>query len=791
MPQLKPFLRAGTAVIAVMAAFVVQPGTGPAPPIQAQSSSAQRIANIEVRGNQRIERSTILSYLTLERGDAFDLAAVDQSLKTLFATGLFSDARLFREGSTLVVEVDENPIVNRVAFEGNRRLNEEDLSAETQLRPRIVFTPAKAQADAQRLIELYRRSGRFAATVEPKIVRLPQNRVDLIFEIDEGETTGIARINILGNEEFSDAELRGAIATKESRFFRFFSSNDNYDPDRLEFDRALLRQFYTSRGYADFTVRSAVAELTPDRSRFFLTFVVEEGPVYNFGDIEVTTELDRLNERFLEGLVATREGELFNGQLIEESIDSLTFAAGASGYANVDIRPRLERNPEDQTVDLTYEVVEGPRVYVDRIEIQGNVATLDRVIRREMQLTEGDAFNQLLVDRSRRRIRGLGFFSEVEIEEEPGDAPDRTDLIVDVEEQATGELSVGAGFSSTDNFLIDLSISQRNLLGRGQFLRFRISLSDRQRIYELRFREPYFLNRRLAAGFDIFRTRIDFSREGSFRNTTTGLGLRTGFPVARDLNLQLRYTVRSDNIDFIGLSCDPNFAADFNGDGEVDFPVICTDQGTQLTSELGYSLVYDQRNDPIRPSRGYIISLSQDVAGLGGSERYLRSRLDARWFRSIVRNDVIFSLGTDIGYVFGFDGDVRLNDRFFRGAESFRGFEPAGVGPRDTIREFDDTLGGQLVAIGRAELTFPLGLPESFGVRGGIFSDFGTVGLLSDDITDLRPEIRDDLSIRVSAGFSLFWRSPFGPIRIDLAQVFQREDYDELEQFRFGASTQF
>ncbi len=797
-------LRSGAALCALAIAAGFAPFSAPAV-AQTRAQEGGRIAQIVVQGNQRIEESTIRSYLTVAPGDPFRLADIDRSLKTLFATGLFADAEFARVGDTLVIAVLENPIVNRVAFEGNRRLDNDELDAEVQLRPRVVFTPAKAKADAQRLIELYRQSGRFAATVEPKIVELPQNRVDLVFEIEEGDVTGVGRINFLGNEIFSDSLLRGVIATKESRLYRFFTANDNYDPNRLEFDREQLRQYYRARGYADFTTVSAIAELTPDQSEFYITFIVEEGPLYTFGSIEVETELDRLNSDVLKRLVATREGEVFNGDLIEESIDSLTFAAGANGYAFVDIQPLFQRNEQDQTIGLTFRVREGARVYIDRIDIEGNVSTLDRVIRREMQIVEGDAFNRILVDRSRRRVRGLGFFEDVEIEELPSGAPDRTTLRVKVTEQSTGELSLGAGFSSTDAFLLDFAISQRNFLGRGQFLRFRVSLSNRRRIFELRFSEPYFLNRRLGAGFDIFRTRIDFSDVNNFETSSTGASLRTGFPLAIDTNLALRYTIRSDDVNRLGNQCDVDtlevlggeanpllFDADFDGDVDTnDLPIICNEEGSRLASIIGYTLTVDRRNDPIRPSRGWIAQWSQDFAGAGGSVRFIRTQLNANWFRNLFRNDIIFSLGADLGYIQDFGDSVRVSDRFIRGAESFRGFEPGGVGPRDTFELYNDILGGDTVAIGRAEVTFPLGLPDSFGVRGGVFADVGTVGLLDPDLTGLRENIEGQFALRASVGVSVFWRSPFGPIRIDLAQPLAREDFDQLEQFRFGASTAF
>ncbi|WP_022697770.1 outer membrane protein assembly factor BamA [Euryhalocaulis caribicus] len=750
----------------------------------------QRINGIVVRGNQRVEPNTVISYLALQPGDYYDPARVDLSLKTLFATGLFADVSMTFEGGNLIVEVVENPIINRVIFEGNNALDTEKLTDEVEVEPRAVFTRARVQADVQRIIELYRRSGRFAATVTPKIVQQPQNRVDLIFEVSEGPVTHVRRINFIGNEEFSDRRLRRVLVTEESRFWRFFSSNDNYDPDRLEYDRELLRQYYADRGYADFRVVSALAELTPDQKGFYITFTVEEGVRYDFGEITVETELDQLSAEGLRAFVGIDSGDQFDGSAIESAVDSLTFAAGTSGYAFVDIRPTLNRNTEEQTVDVTFEVSEGPRVYIERIEIVGNERTLDRVIRREMQLVEGDAFNRILLDRSRNRIRALGFFEEVEIEETAGTMDDRTIVQVGVTEQPTGELSFGAGFSSVDAFLFDLQVSERNLRGRGQFLRFRISASSRRQTIDIRFTEPRFLGRNLAAGFDLFSIRTDFSDEANFESQSTGAALRVGFPVSRDASLGLRYIIRQDDVDaFFGATSS-----------------VLTSQGESLTSLFGYTLRWDKRNDPIRPTRGFDVSLSQDFAGIGGDVQYLRTEMQGTVYRGIWRQ-VVASLSGEAGYITGWGGDtVRINDRFFKGGNSFRGFKVAGIGPRvvqEVMNEDGTTelrsgqaLGGKAYAIGSAELRFPLGLPEQYGVEGGLFSEFGVLGVLDEadkNLTGLGEDtfIEDELGFRASVGVSVFWRSPFGPVRFDFSEVLAQEEYDRTESFRFSTSTQF
>ncbi|MGF1455828.1 MAG: outer membrane protein assembly factor BamA [Alphaproteobacteria bacterium] len=756
------------------------------------------IERIDVQGNQRIETSTVKSYLVVREGDVYEAAVVDRSLKTLFATGLFADVTIRRAGRGLVVTVVENPIINRVLFVGNKALDKDKLREEILLRPRVVYTRTKVEDDVEKIVELYRRSGRFAAEVRPAVVQLPQNRVDLVFEINEGDITGIRRIYFVGNELYRDNELRDVIVTQESIWWNIFSSNDNYDPDRVTYDRELLRQFYLNNGYADFRVVSAVAELTPDRKDFYLTFTVEEGEQYAWGEVEVTTELEALNADFLKRLVPIKTGQIYNAKKIEDTIESLTFAAGAAGYAFVDIRPRIKRNREEKTLDVTFVVNEGPRVYVERIDIAGNTRTLDHVIRREFRLVEGDPYNKILVNQSRNRIRALGFFKEVEITEEVGTSPDRTVVNVEVEEQPTGELSFGFGFSSTDNFLGEISVSERNLLGRGQFLRLRLQLSDRRQQIDLRFTEPYFLGRNLAAGFELFRVATDF-RESSFNTNSTGFGLTTGFPLSEYSRLRLRYTFRNDEIEVNEAGCEPVLDANGNIVSQTTFisPAICDAAGRDISSIIGYVLSYDRRNDPLRPTRGYNVRMTQDLAGLGGNVDYLRSIFDAGIYRGLLE-DVIASFNVSAGYIFPLTGDeIRINDRFFRGGPTFRGFDIAGVGPRDV--EFNDALGGRLFAIGSFEVSFPTGLPEDLGISAAMFADFGTVGILGDDDVppildangnDIRNVI-DDPSLRASVGLSVFWESPFGPVRFDLAEALLSEDFDDTQVFRFSAGSRF
>ncbi|MDP1671122.1 MAG: outer membrane protein assembly factor BamA, partial [Alphaproteobacteria bacterium] len=515
-----------------------------------------------------------------------------------------------REGDRLVVNVVENPIINQVSFEGNSAIKDEALDGEVRLKPRIVYTRARVQDDLKRIIEVYRRSGRFAATVEPKVIQLPQNRVDLVFEIKEGSVTGIRQIYFIGNRRFSDSRLRSEVSTQVSRWWNILASRDNYDPDRLVFDREQLRRFYLSRGYADFRVVSAVAELTRDREEFFITFVVDEGPQYEFGTVDIKTELEKIDPELLRDKIKSRSGEMYNAKMIDDTVEDLTYAAGEYGYAFVDIRPKINRQKDERKIDIIYQINEGPRVYVEKINIEGNVRTLDRVIRREFRIVEGDAFNTAKLNRSRSRIRGLNFFADVEITQTPGETPDRTIINVEVKEKSTGQLSFGVGFSSTESVIADVSIAERNLLGKGQFLRASAQASSLTQQLELSFSEPYFLNRQLAAGFDLFRVRNDFTDFASFDTEQTGFTLSIGAPLSEYAGARLRYSLRQDKI---------------GGAPSNASPFILAALGSDVTSLIGYRYTYQDVDDQLDPHRGFTFTFLQDFAGVGGDVTYVRT----------------------------------------------------------------------------------------------------------------------------------------------------------------------
>lgn len=814
MVQPKSALLSGAAALAIAA---LHAGTALAQtPPQAQVQSAAPagpglISNIVVEGNQRVETATVLAYVALQPGERFNAERIDQSLKTLFSTGFFADVQMNQRGSTLVVAVVENPTINQVIFEGNSAVTTEKLLKEVQIQPRSWFTQSRVQADVRRLQEVYRRSGKFAASIVPKIKELPQNRVDLVFEIVEGPTTGIRRVNFVGNEAFSDNRLQSVIVTEESSWWRFFSSADNYDPDKQEYDQEQLRKFYLNEGHYDMRVRSAVAELTPDQSDFFVTYAIEEGPRYNFGEVRVDTQMSKLSGDVLRNFVPIRSGAVYQRDLIEKAIEAITFAAGSAGYAFVDVRPRETVNRETREVSIVFEVDEGPRVYVERIDIVGNSATLDPVIRREMRLAEGDAFNRVQLDRSRNRIEALGFFKEVEIVEKPGSLPDRTVVEVRVEEQSTGELAFGLGYSSQEAYQFDVSVSQRNLRGRGQFLRFRVQASSLTRNVDIRFTEPRFLGRNIAAGIDIFSVQNDYIEEAGYLTETTGFGLRAGFPLAEDRSLGLRYTYRTDSVEVPGAAC-----FDASGNPLPNPDTICNSLGDFTTSLLGLTFNWDRRNAPRRPTRGFDFTLSTDIAGIGPGLRYGRTEAQLGLYRGLFPGWVA-SAQLSVGGITGWGGDtVRINDRFFKGGQTFRGFEIAGIGPRvifasraadptqpgglspDVTYSYGEALGGKVYGIATFELTVPTPLPESYGISAAAFIDVGTLGIL-DDADKFRGDIsygqfadtRDGLAVRASGGLSVFWTSPFGPIQFDFSYPFAKTEYDRTENFRFSTSTRF
>jgi len=735
------------------------------------AQAQQIVREIRVNGVQRIEPTTVLNYLGVSVGQEIDETGLNAALKDLYGTGLFADVSLRQDAGILFVDVTENPIISQIAFEGNDEIKDEELLAEISLRPRQVFTRTKVQNDVTRIYEVYRRTGRFAANVEPKIIKLDQNRINVVFEVAEGEITKIRGIRFVGNQAFDNDTLRSELSSKENRWYRFLSSDDRYDPDRIKYDEELLRRFYLKEGYADFRVVTSNAELAADKKDFFLTFTVEEGERYKIGSVAIDSQLRGFDGEVLRDTVTFVPGQWYNADEVQTTVDNMTDKLGDLQYAFVNIRPAVERNLDQDTVDIRFNIGESPRVFVERIDVKGNVRTLDKVVRREMLLVEGDPFNRSKLSRSEQRLRNLDFFENVSVKTRQGSAPDRTIIDVDVTEKSTGEISVGAGFSTNDGPLADLRIRERNLLGKGQDLLFSTTIAGERTEFNTSFTEPYFLNRDVSAGFDVYHSTSDFQDERSFNQRNSGGALRVGYPLSEKWRQSLRYRYDRNEIT----------------DVEADASRFVRDQeGTRNTSALSQRLTYDDRDSILFPTEGLYSWLDNEVAGLGGNAKYVSGKLGSNYYIPVYKRSVIFNVLGEVAGIAGYgDEDVQINERFFLGGNTLRGFERSGVGPRDSIT--DDALGGNLSYRGSLELGFPIGLPEQLGVKGHVFTDFGSLY----DIDETGPEILDESSIRASAGVGLSWRSPLGPLRVDFAVPYAKEDYDEEEAFRFSFGTRF
>ena len=775
------------AAIPFFCAFDVATGTSF---VSSQAVAQGVVRDIRVVGNRRVEPETVRSYLQFSVGDAYDAGKVDRSLKALFQTGLFADVRIDRESSGVVITVVENPVISQVAFEGNSEVDTPTLTTEVQLKPRSVYTRARALADAQRILDVYRRQGRFAASVEPKLIELDQNRVNLVFEINEGAATKVQKITFVGNRAFSDSQLRDIISTTQSGWFDFLKGTNVYDPDRSNLDKELLRQYYLKNGYADVRVITGNAELDRGGSGFFVTYTIDEGELYTFGDVRIESALPSIQPENFRGDLLTTSGQIYNASYIDKSIEKLTLQVSEQGFPFARVRPRADRNEALRTISLTYTIDEGQRVYIERINVIGNLRTKDHVIRREFRLVEGDAFNPLMVEAAKKRLQGLGFFKSVEVKRRAGAAADRVALDVELVEQPTGELSFGAGYSTSEGVIGDVSVTERNLLGNGQFLRLKLSGSlDRFQV-DLSFTEPRFLDRNLAAGFDLFYKDVNAVSTSSYKSRKEGGSLRLGFPISENIWLNTNYTLSHDDLYYV----DPQTAS----------RAVLEAKGAALTSAIGTAITYDTRNHPKNPNRGIYVQVGADFAGVGGDVQYVRLQGEGRGYYPITEK--ITFVGRVVGgQIEGWGGqDVRLLDLYYKGGETIRGFDKSGIGPRDTITT--DALGGKTFWASTAEIRFPLPfIPDELGMSGAVFADAGSVfgaGKLATSlnnannacVTRLRAQgvcLVDSDIIRTSIGAGILWNSPLGPLRLDYAYALTKDDFDKTQMIRFGASTKF
>jgi outer membrane protein insertion porin family len=818
--SLLPFLGIGSDIVGVSAA------------------QAEVVSSIAVRGNQRIEAETVRSYLTIKPGKSFSNADVDESLKALYATGVFSDVQIDREGGGLVVRVTESPLINRINFEGNKRLTKEQLDSVVESRPRGFLSRGKVASDVQRLLEVYRRSGRFRAVIEPKVIQLPENRVDLVFEIDEGDKTPVSRISFTGNKAFSDGRLRDVVKTRETGLLGFLRTTDTYDADRLQADQELIRKYYLRNGYADFRIVSASADLDRENNVFFVNFTVDEGDLYTYGPVDVQSSLEGLDVGQLSRVVETRSGAPYNAEEIDKSIEAIVTEAARQGFAFAQVRPRAIRDYQGKTITLTYYVEEGARVYIERINIRGNIRTRDYVIRREFELSEGDAYNRAWVNRAERRLNRLGFFKSVKVTAEPGSSPDRVVMNVDVEEQSTGELGFGVGYSTAEGVIGDLSLVERNFLGRGQMVKASIQVGESQRGYSLSFTEPYFLGRRIQAGFDIYTTHYEDTYFRSYQEDSTGLTLRAGFPVTDSFTFGVSYSIYQQDVMLARSQVDGRY----NDGGEASLaykqylnpsnpfnpcPSANSCHRTALTSMPSVNVVYNTVDNIQFPRSGVYAKFQTDFAGLGGDTNFLRFTGEARYYRELYPDwNVIGMLKGKAGYITPTQGSLGIINNFFLGGETIRGFAPSGIGARDITRvlagkqpnyRIDESLGGTTYVAGTAEAMMPFPFtPEEFGLYVAAFADAGTLYGVDDSVKKLvgdcpngrtyKPTaknplgcgpqvgpftIADDSAIRSSVGVGIVWRSPFGPLRADFGFALTKGKGDQTQVFRFSGGTQF
>jgi len=792
----------------------------------ATSAVAQSVNSIEVQGNRRVEAATIRTYFHPGPGGRLGPAEVDEGLKALYATGLFSDVHIEHPGGRLLVVVTENPVINQVAFEGNKKAKDEQLKTEVQSKPRGTLSKPTVQADVQRIIEIYHRSGRFDVTVTPQIIELPNNRVNLVFDIREGEKTGVKDIRFVGAHAYSTSRLKNVIKTSVSNWLSFLQTTDIYDPDRVEADRDLLRRFYLQHGYADVRILSAIGEYDPAAKGFVITFTIDEGAQYKVGTIDVVSNVRAIDPSVVRSQLKLGAGSIYNADLVQKSVEAMTIEASRRGYAFANVRPRGDRNVQAHTINLTFVVEEGARAYIERINIRGNVRTRDYVIRREFDIGEGDAYNRALIDRAERRLKNLGFFKSVKITNEPGSAPDRVVVNVDVEEQPTGQFSIAGGYSTADGFISEVSISDRNLMGRGQYAKASVSYGQYSRGVELNFVEPYLLGYRMAGGVDLFYRQNLANNYLSYGTKTVGTNLRLGFGLTEELSFAPRYSIYRQEISLVDQynNCVNSTAAQNfrngigNGvqpgdscysDGEASLPVrMELANGPVTVSLVGYTLAYNTLDNTKSPTDGLYAELKQDLAGVGGDVNFIRTQAEVRNYYEVFP-DVISVLKVTGGHIAGWGSkDLRMLDHFQMGPNLVRGFAPSGIGPRDlTNGTTNDALGGSMYWGASLEAQTPLYfLPKEIGIKLATFVDAGSVwgykGPTSWNQTGETVQVGLDKfsDIRSAAGIGLLWDSPLGPLRFDFAYPLTKycetglggnQVCDKTQIFRFSGGTRF
>ena len=768
---LKTLAKAG-AVSAILAVGILA-GTGVVAPAQAQAVAS--FSRIDVSGNARIASDTVRVIANLPTGVDITPGQINEAKQRLIASGLFESVDIYPDRGRLVIEVVENPTINQINIEGNRRLKDEVLLPLLQSQPRRAFSPVTAEQDARAIVEAYAAVGRIATSVEPKLIRRSDNRVDLVFQVSEGRVAEVRRIGFVGNRNFSDRRLRRVLETKQAGIFRALVRRDTFIQDRLEFDRQKLREFYLQRGYIDFELLSVAPEFARERNAFLLTYTVREGQQYFFGDISLVATAPDANADDFEDVLDIRSGKVFDNRRIDSVLARLDERAGELGLPFVQAVPRVTRNDLTRTVDIEFEIASAPRVFIERIDIEGNITTLDRVIRRQFNVVEGDPLNRREISEATDKIRATGFFGKVDVETREGTAPDQVIVDVNVEEVPTGSLSFGVGFSTSDGASLTAGLTERNFLGRGQTLSFSLSTQSESKSFRLGFTEPAWQDRDLLIGAELF---YDTTSSGFLPVDTLDVGFspRVRFPLSQDSSLELRYRLSSQETTLV--------------EGETVSPLIEKDIDKALLSSISATYTLDRRNSRVDPTAGFVVSATQEFAGLGGDVSFSKTSGRIKYYRSFFNEDVVVSAEVEGGVLVGGGSEgTRFQDRFYLGGDRLRGFENHGIGPRDTAVIDGDALGGNYFAVARFEASFPIGLPEEYGLFGGVFLDVGSVWSL-DDTAGIE-EVDDSANMRSAVGVSLFWASALGPIRINLARPIVKEDYDSTETFRLTLDTRF
>ena len=765
----------------ILAALALIPGGVallPAGSVQAQIAASQTFSRIIVRGNQRIEAATIRNFTGITPGQPATPGQINAAYQRLLATGLFEEVTVTPSGNSLIVEVREYPTINRINFERNKRIKDDRLAEIITSQPRRTYSPAQAEADVALIVEAYRQAGRFSVEVTPKIIRRADNRVDLVFEIFEGKVVEIQRLSFVGNRAFSDRRLRRVLATKQVGLLRGFVKSDTFIADRIEFDKQVLRDFYLSRGFIDFQVLSAASEVARERNGFFVTFKLREGQSYDFGQITTTSSLSDVDPDEFQAIVKIRPGITYSPNLLEATITRMELLATRKGLNFIRINPRVSRNDDDRTLDIEFVIERGPRIFVERIDIEGNTTTLDRVIRRQFDTVEGDPFNPRQIQRAAERIRALGFFAASEVNTREGSSPDRVIVDVNVEEQPTGSLNFGISYGIGTGVGGTVSLSESNFLGRGQYLRAQLGGGVNNVNTELTFAEPAFMGRDVRLELSAFQ-RTTTQAQAFYDTRVTGFSPSLAFPVSERGRMELSYRRSTDEVTNITGTPSPIIVA-----------------GARDVSALGISYTYDSRNSGLNPRAGVILRLGQEIAGLGASSRYAKTTALIGGRTRVFNEAIGLSVELEGGYLKDFSGTSAITDRFFMGGDIMRGYARNGIGPRDLNVANQDALGGNMFAVARFEAQFPLGLPEEYRISGGLFYDIGSLwGLDNTDGgasgVDGLELVDASLQLRQVIGFSIFWETGLGPLRFNFSRVLSGPAYDIPESFSLTIDTRF